>query len=54
MPRKSEPEPTGPDPAVPRARSVACRKCGEPVSFDQVDGDVVVCECGASNVVEED
>lgn len=55
MPRKSEPADTGPDPAAPRAYSLACRKCGAAVSYDQPEGDTIACDgCGATNLVPEE
>ena len=51
MPRLSEP---ADDPAVPRANSVACRRCGQPVGYDAPDeAGTVTCACGAATVVEE-
>lgn len=40
---------------VPRARSLACRRCGIPVSFDEPSGDTIACDgCGTTNLVPEE
>lgn len=51
MPPKSE---VDIDHSVPRARSVACRRCGSPIAFDTPDDDGTVrCACGIVNLIEE-
>lgn len=44
------------DPARPRARSIACRRCGEPIAFDPEPGaDSIACvSCGATNIIPEE
>lgn len=44
------------DPTVAHAGSVACRSCGTPVSFTELDaGGAATCpNCGAANIAPEE
>lgn len=64
MPRRTAPTPdtdeTTPEAperrTAPAARSVACRRCGAPVEFDEPDDDDIVrcTSCGAANLAPEE